>query len=68
MGGHLNREPGLSARSGLGSVSAVESVSGKHLDQGLCLHLFGWQLRNGPRKIRRTDVERNQTVTLNFAG
>lgn len=40
----------------------------KHLELGFCLHLFGWQLRNGPWKIRGTDVERNQTVTLNFAG
>lgn len=40
----------------------------KHLEQGLCLHLFGWQLRNGPWKIRGTDVEINQTVTLSLAG
>lgn len=63
-----NKQYGFLNHMGLTTDPGILVLVSKHLEQGLCLHLFGWQLRSGPRKIRRTDVERNQTVTLNFAG
>ena len=55
-----NKQYSFLNHMGLTTDPGISVLVSKHLDQGLCLHLFGWQLRNGPRKIRWTDVERNQ--------